>query len=183
MRAFKFIWSAIVKIPPDYKYLIEEGHFTEQQIYDRGLFWLKNINHVINIYNLQDYVKPSSERLTFMLLCYFSDIVRLKDFHMIETTNPVKMFAYSFYWFLRVKPVQIIKALPEDQKSFLSINEVVVVAMWLCHFIQKVPLKDELKNRYIEEFQYFLKYRRYDAQTLEAILNAFLVGAGENPFY
>ena len=172
-----------MKIPPDYRYLIEEKYFTEKQIFGRMLFWAKTIRAVIETYKLEKFVRVDDDRLLFMLLCYFSDIARLKKFHHIETTHEVKVFAYSFYWFLRAAPIQIISELPEEKESQVSLNEVVVLGVWCFKFLLPLKLETELRNRYITELQYFIKYRSYTAQTFEAMLNALLVGAGKNPFY
>jgi hypothetical protein len=43
----------------------------------------------------------------FTVLGYFSDIMRLKDFHKIERVNDLKILAYETSWLLKRKPLQI----------------------------------------------------------------------------
>ena len=170
-----------MELSADYRYLLE--HFERKTIANRLIFWIDNINIVIKNCGLDGLVRIDNDRLRFMILCYFSDIARLKGFHNIEYTHKVKVFAYSFYWFLRIMPVQITHDLEDKGKeSFASINETIVLYLWLCHFLCPLGIEETLKNRYIEELKYFLKYRRHDAQTLEAMITALLVGAGKNPF-
>jgi hypothetical protein len=38
---------------------------------------------------------------------YFADIDRLKQFHLIEEINSIKVYSYLLFWFLRYKPIQI----------------------------------------------------------------------------
>ena len=43
-----------------------------------------------------------------VLLDYFADIFRLKDFHGIENTRTEKIFAYTAAWIVKRKPLQFI---------------------------------------------------------------------------
>jgi hypothetical protein len=172
-----------VDITADYKYLVEEKYFTAKQIYQRAFAWVDLIDTFVDRCGLAKVVYVDPERLMFMVLCYFSDIARLKKFHNIDTTNEVKIFSYSFYWLLRTTPVQITDDLPEEQRVWLPINEELMLhIMWECKFLQTLSAKESLKERYMKELRYFFKYRPYTAQTIEAMLNALLVGAGKDPF-
>jgi len=171
-----------MEITADFKYLIEEKHFTAEQIFKRAFTWVDIIDSVIQKELLKGSARIDYERLMFMVLCYFSDIARLKKFHDIDTTHVVKIFTYSFYWFLRTAPVQIIRDLSKKQSDWLFINEEIVLGVWECKFVRPLEIGEQLKERYMEEVRYFLKYRHYTAQTIEAMLNALCVGAGKNPF-
>lgn len=122
------------------------------------LFWSHNVRKVIRTFGLEGFVRLDGERLVFMTLCYFSDIVRLKKFHPVKRTNQVKFFAYSFYWMLRIMPIQIANALPKEKENLASINDVVTIGMWGSEFLVPLRLNDLLKFRYMSELQYFIKY-------------------------
>jgi hypothetical protein len=105
----------------------------------------------------------------------------LKEFHPIERANRIKIFAYSIYWFLRFSPVQLIN---EVDDKYLFINQKIVVDVYMAQFAKDIEelLDVNASSEYIEELYYFLKYRQYDAQTIEALIISFLTGAGKNPF-
>ena len=165
----------------DYKYLVTR--FSEKQIFGRLFFWTRIIRSVIKAFNLEKFTRIDNDRLVFMILCYFSDIDRLKEFHKIEKVHKVKVFAYSFYWFLKIMPIQITQDFPKEKETLISINEIVVLYVWLYGFLAHLPIDISLKRRYANELQYFIKYRLYTAQTIEAMLVALHIGAGQDPFY
>ena len=168
-----------MKIPPDYSYLLK--YYSDSYIFERMFFWTNNMRTIIEDLSLKDFVRIDDDLSLLMVLYYFSDIVRLKEFHQIQTTNSVKFFSYSFYWILRTAPIQIIKEFPKEKKNIVSINAAFVVSMWASEFLK--CLSEQLKSRYIYELLYFFKYREYTAQTIEAMLNAFFIGSGEDPFH
>ena len=52
---------------------------------------------------------------------YFADVHRLKNFHHIEAINYLKIHAYTAYWILRRKPLQIIEDSLEDiDRAFVN---------------------------------------------------------------
>jgi hypothetical protein len=141
---------------------------------------------VINNLNLNNVVRIDRQRLIFMVLSYFADIARLKDFHPnIGKTRKVVNFAYSFFWFLRSSPIQVKDEIPKNQGELKSIfiNEMVAVHIWIAEFVRPLKLGNDLETRYLKELFYYFRYRNYNAQSLEAILTALILGSGRNPFY
>ena len=115
--------------------------------------------------------------LGYMLVDYFEDIRRLKIFHGIQHVNSIKIVAYTSYWFLRRKPIQIL----EQEKELVYVNERFVLA-YIMDFLsgnEEVPIllrkNDGLKS-YSESLFYFLKYRFQEANSLEMILMSFFAG-------
>jgi hypothetical protein len=80
--------------------------------------FIKQLNIDENKVNVNDYI------LMHSLLCYFSDVQRLKEFHDIERTNEYKITAYESYWILQRKPIQITA---KDEK-LIYLNEKFVVS-------------------------------------------------------
>jgi hypothetical protein len=169
-----------MEIPADYNYLLNT--FSATDIFHRIYFWRDNLNIFIQKRGLAEDFRVDDDRLLFMVLCYYADVARLKDFHGLKKIHKVKMFAYSFYWLLRIMPLQIKRDLHKNREDFLDINEVFVLCAWLCVFLEPIKIDETIKERYREELRYFLKYRPFTAQALEAMIAALLVGAGENPF-
>ncbi len=64
---------------------------------------------------------------------YFADIDRLKNFHKIDKINYLKVHAYSAYWLLRRKPIQIIQEDEDTELAFMNEN---FVASYLFQFLR-----------------------------------------------
>lgn len=138
---------------------------------------LDNMNVFIEKAGFDGKVIVNELALGYMLLDYFEDIRRLKEFHRIDHINGVKIVAYTSYWFLRRKPIQII----EQEKELIYINERFVLA-YILEFLSgnyepPLILRDNkgLKS-FSESLFYFLKYRVNGANSLEMILTSFFAG-------
>lgn len=138
---------------------------------------LDNMNVFIEKAGLEGKVIVNELALGYMLLDYFEDIRRLKEFHGIEHINGVKIVAYTSYWFLRRKPMQLL----EQEKHLIYVNERFILA-YIMDFIsgdEKVPVllrENEGLKSFTEALFYFLKYRFRDANSLEIMLTAFFAG-------
>jgi len=122
-----------------------------------------------------------------VMIDYFTDIMRLKDFSKIERVNSQKKIAYTAYWIIRRKPIQIIVPQTEDplySNSLSAINEKFVMQYITTYFSKRergehILLRSEkcegLKNFSAMLF-YYLVYRLRDAQSLEMIITAFFAG-------
>lgn len=122
--------------------------------------------------------------LYHVLLDYYADIQRLKEFHRIRHTKSDKNIAYLAYWILKRKPIQITNAITEDRDIF--INE-----RFVCYIITYECLQQKKQNagfckldeqqaikydKYIDLLLYFLKYRECSAQMLELLIETFKMG-------
>ncbi len=112
---------------------------------------------------------------------YFADVHRLKYFHHIEAINHLKIHAYTAYWILRRKPLQIIEDSPEDiERAF--VNEK-FVASYLLQYLRgeetDVIIVENERLTYLEfvkNLEYFLRYRTVTPQVLETVLEAYQAG-------
>lgn len=103
----------------DYKYLVEK--FTKEKIQSR-YDWL---NELLQLYiqkrNYQDKVIVSQDILKHIIVDYFVDIDRLKEFQEIELVHSSKIYAYLCFWILRHKPIQLVNE--EGLGDIAFINE------------------------------------------------------------
>lgn len=112
---------------------------------------------------------------------YFIDVYKLKKFeHIKKYTNLQKVYGYTLYWFLRRKPIQVLK--PQQGTQF--INEAVCVHILIAKILPKAfnAIKKENKDkvledmgRVLENFYYNIKYREFSAKSLELFLDGFLL--------
>ena len=115
----------------------------------------------------------------FAVLGYYSDIMRLKDFHEIDHTNDIKILAYETSWLLKRRPLQVKDS--EDQK-YAFCNEQFAFSQITLWFKKDDPEKgteilahEDLKF-FSDTLYYHLKYRNHDPQTLELMLVSFMAG-------
>lgn len=145
--------------------------------------WLYSIaENYLSAENLLDKVAISKEILEYVLIDYFVDIDRLKEFAKIERVNDVKIYAYMSYWILKHKPLQIINASESNNLAF--VNE-----SFVSHMLRGILFTDPedvvlLNNKvadvdaFISTLEYYFKYRSYSAQSIELIILAFWAGRG-----
>lgn len=165
-------------IPRDYKYLIDDGHFTEEQISSKmKTLYILCENH---IKKLQPDNKSlyTHEALLEMLVCdYYADLARLKIFHEIQWANSVKQIAYMSFWLMRCAPVQILN----NGCEVLFPNEKLAISLFFteCTAIKSGTLTkaQSLKLReFGRELHYYYRYRHYTQQSIEHTINAFING-------
>lgn len=113
-----------------------------------------------------------------LVIDYFTDLYRLKEFHQIELANYVKITAYMAYWLLRRKPLQVIEDDVNDiELAFCNEN---FVLSYLIRFLQDsvVNVHDEegIYREFVSTLSYSLRYRTLTAQMLELMIEGFLGG-------
>jgi len=137
---------------------------------------------VIKSYGLKDKLRIDEESFENIILDYFTDIARLKDFQDIKRTNADKIYGYELFWFLRRHPIQLL----EDMPQFYDINEKVALGVFLPRILAESGLPYEPKKqtaefqkrikKFIDLLFYNFKYRTYTQQSLELMIEAFLCG-------
>jgi len=117
--------------------------------------------------------------LLHAVLDFYSDILRLKLFHEINSVAEEKMVAYEIYWVLRRMPFQKIKS--NDKVVF--VNEQFAISriiQYLFHPVcsENVSTSMFAKLKFFNEtLFYFFKYRSVDARSIELIILSFKAGA------
>ena len=119
-------------------------------------------------------VKINDIILGFMLVDYFTDIERLKEFHGVNHINSIKLISYTVYWLLRRKPIQIIKS----DKKLQYVNERFALALILEFLSSKDKQHIAIRtNAGLKAFRellfYFFKFRQFNAQDIELMITAF----------
>jgi hypothetical protein len=125
--------------------------------------------------NATDIVKGSLqlpiELLNEVVLNYFVDIDRLKEFHTIDRINNIKIAAYLTYWWVKIKPIQIINYPGNNSWRYLKINEsfASTIAISIVFKTNVRFVTDDLAqlNKFYDFLHYCLKYRNLSAQGIE----------------
>lgn len=132
--------------------------------------------------HIENKVRISTSLLNQAIIDYFADIHRLKDFHKIEKVNYIKIHAYSAYWLLKRKPIQIVEEETDGEDLELAFANENFVASYLVHFLnenKQVTIKENVRDDYLEFYEnlkYSLRYRLITAQTIETMLEAYIAG-------
>ena len=155
--------------------------FTPEKIQQRyeTLFDLMNEFIKRKGYEKNVHVVPSI--LNQMILDYFTDIKRLKEFHEIEHINFLKIHAYSAYWLLKRKPIQIIKD-DENNVQLAFVNEQFITS-YLINFLtntnRNALIIEEDRDEFLEfvkNLEYTFRYRTITPQMIETMLEAYDAG-------
>lgn len=165
----------------DYQYIIKK--IGKNKVQDRYAFLYQTALKFIEHRSLKEYIRVSEDSIRDICTNYFADIVRLKDFHDIERTNPYKVAGYTIFWILRIKPLQKVKDLAFDaiEKSGLysrNINEMFALnLLFSMVFNTEERMNQNLKdlkkwNFLCDGIYYFMVYRMVTPQSLELILTA-----------
>ena len=143
--------------------------------------WMDTVK-VIESFGLDKNLRIDEKSFQMVIIDYFTDIARLKDFQDIKRANVDKIYGYELFWFLRRHPIQLIEDMPEH----FDINEKVALGVFLPRILAEAGLPYDPKNQ-TAEFQkrintfinllfYNFKYRMYTQQSLELMIEAFLSG-------
>lgn len=166
-----------VKLDDTYEFIID--HFKKEKIVSRYAWVYNLMQDYIDAEGLQERVYISEDVLNHVVIDYFVDIYRLKEFQDIELTHDSKIYAYMIFWLLRHKPLQIKE---EDAEDLVFVNEKFASEM-LKAFLFKDPKnvsiinsqKEQMKN-FTDTLLYFFKYRDYSAKNIEIMILAFDAG-------
>lgn len=170
---------AMNKTNYDYEEILEK--FGKEKIMQRYITLEEYMNIFIERSGYKERVKVAYSILNQTIIDYFADIYRLKNFHNIEKTNFIKVHAYSAYWILRRKPIQIIDDDSEDTEiAFVNEN---FVASYLMQFLRGdnkgvvIKKEDRLSyDEFVENLKYVFRYRMVTPQTIETILESYIAG-------
>lgn len=164
----------------NYEYLV--GKFGREKILSR-YEWLYNLMEIfLSNKNLEKDVIVSSDILNHVVIDYFVDIDRLKDFQNIKLVNESKIYAYLAFWLLRHKPLQINRT--EQAEELVFVNEEFVsyfIRGYLFAQAEVCPVVNNQREKvenFVETLLYYFKYRDYSARSIELIILAFQAGMG-----
>lgn len=141
---------------------------------------IKSANVYIQEAGYEGHVQCNQRIMLNVMLDYFADIFRLKEFHDIEKVRTEKIFAYTVAWLVRRKPLQFIHDTDEEKDMF--VNERFAAYLLLNECLlggEKKVVSDENKSKldeYIELLLYYFKYRECNPQVLELAIESFKMG-------
>ena len=154
------------------------AEFGEEKIRQRYCSIVERANNFIIAYGFQDIAYVSDNNVVAMITDYFTDILRIKRLHNIKKVNKTKIIAYTAYWVLRRRVIQI----SENDASVNStyINEKFILSYIIDELISgfkpdRIP-SDGNYSDFVNLLYYYLKYRNYDPQSIELMIMSFIAG-------
>jgi hypothetical protein len=166
----------------NYKYILEI--FGKDKLKKRFAFLKELAGELMKTFGLSGYVVCSDYLIEELLLDYFADIARLKEFHNIEHTNPIKVASYTAYWITKRNPLQLIKDItPEEvleKRSLRNPNVFFALNVFLGMVFNKceTALSDsqtlKIWNDFLDTFFYCLVYRNLSPQAIELTATALI---------
>jgi hypothetical protein len=156
------------------------NYFGETKITDRYKFLYDKMQEYIHVRGLEDKLYIQENILQQVVMDYFTDIYRLKEFHKLSRANITKIVSYESYWILRRKPLQVMQG--EQEYKLVFANEGFVTTFLAHEFLipkESEPMTKEEEEQflaYLRHLNYHLKYRNIDKQDLEAMLFAYQTG-------
>lgn len=163
-----------------YQYVIDK--FTEEKVSSRSEWLYNQLSDYIDSRNLTEKVTISASVLKHVLVDYFVDIDRLKEFAEIPRANDTKIYAYTCFWLLRHKPLQINHQ--DDAPELVFVNEEFVTYLLRSYLFSDpddIPIVNNQRDKvdcFVKTMLYYFKYREYSAKTIEMIILAFSAGRG-----
>lgn len=163
-----------------YQYIVDK--FGEEKVISRSEWLYNQLSDYIDSQNLMGKVTISRNVLKHVLVDYFVDIDRLKDFSEIPRANDTKIYAYTCFWLLRHKPLQINSL--DDAPELVFVNEEFVSYLlrgYLFSDPDDIPIVNSQRDGidcFVRTMLYYFKYREYSAKTIEMIILSFLAGRG-----
>lgn len=159
------------------KEILKDYVNTNNKFENRFVATLTNMQQFVEQLGCSSQVDINELLLGYTLVDYFEDVRRLKLFHQVDHINSVKVVAYTSYWILRRKPIQV-KAL---DKNLLYVNEQYVLA-YILDFLSSeqkgllITRENSGLESFVKSLFYFLKYRAYSAQSIELFIMSFFAG-------
>jgi len=165
-----------------YEYLLD--HFGEEKVKERFVFLLKTAKRFLENLGIEQYVVINDNVLEEVVVDYFADIKRLKDFHEIEKTESCKVGAYTAYWIYKRKPLHlkenVDKAVLKELPCLIDVND------WFASTLMVAMVFDtrgrlfrdaealRLWNEFERRLTYLFTYRIITPQSLELIMLAWM---------
>lgn len=162
----------------DYNQIINE--IGEKNLQEKYTEVLASANKFIEEAGYLEHVECNERILLSLLLDYYADLSRFRDFHGVEWVRTEKSFAYLIYWIVKRKPLQF-QHFSEDEKD-IFVNERFAVYLLLnecllCGERKFVGKENQEKlDDYIRLLFYYFKYRECNPQALEMAITSFKMG-------
>ena len=155
------------------------NYFGKAKIADRYKYLYDKMKEYISARGLQGKLIIHESILQQVVMDYYCDIYRLKEFHKIDKITVNQIISYTSFWILRRKPII---PDPEVNESHLIFSNENFVTVYLAHEMLpdgEEPLSAEEEEHfldYLRHLNYHLRYRNVDKQTLEIIIYSYQCG-------
>lgn len=156
------------------------GRVGEEKFISRFEDLLKTAQEFIKSAGYNNTVYCNERILMQVLLDYYSDIERLKDFHDIEKTRTEKIFAYTISWIIRRKPLQFKENTSQEKDIFVNERFAAYLLLneCLCCGNERIdPQYSKNLEEYIDLLFYYFKYRQCNPQVIELMISSFKMGS------
>ena len=119
---------------------------------------------------LQEHLDPTSKHLELnrtvlynIVVSYFEDVDRHKEYHGTPRVDSAKQGAYSIKWIAKLRPIQLKCAEEDVNQELLYINEIYALRCGLS-FMRVIPAI--LPGQLYDDLLYTLRYRHIDERML-----------------
>lgn len=167
-----------VETTRDYNYILDK--VGEQKFRERLDELIDLADEYIQEAGYGEHVACNERIMLNVLLDYYADIFRLKDFHGIKYVRTEKIFAYTSAWIVKRKPLQFMHDTDEEKDIFVNERFAVFLLINECLFCgEKKFVSPENKQKldeYIDLLLYYMKYRECNPQVLELAIESFKMG-------
>lgn len=152
----------------------------DEEIRDFYDWSYKMLDDFVTQKKYQNKVIVSHDILKHVIIDYFVDIERLKEFQNIKEVHTSKIYAYFGFWILRHKPLQV--TVPDGGEELAFTNEEFVSYAIRSYLFSEPENVAILENRrepidnFVDTMLYYFKYREYSAKSIELMVLAFQAG-------
>ena len=115
-----------------------------------------------------------------VILDYYADIDRLKQFHDVDLVRPTKMIAYTVAWIVRRKPLQFVRYSDDERDMFVNERFAAYLMVNECMTADDKKYIDKKNYARLREYSdlllYYFKYRECNPQVIELAIESFKLG-------
>ena len=141
---------------------------------------IKTANEFIEEAGYSDNVECNERIMLNVILDYYADIDRLKQFHDVDLARPTKMIAYTVAWIVRRKPLQFIKYSDVEKDIFVNERFAAYLMINECMAGDSKKYIDKKYYGQLKEYSdlllYYFKYRECNPQVIELAIESFKLG-------
>lgn len=141
---------------------------------------LKTANEFIKEAGYSENVECNERIMLNVILDYYADIDRLKQFHNVDLVRPTKMIAYTVAWIVKRKPLQFVKYSDEERDIFVNERFAAYLMINECMTADNKKYIDKKNYAQLREYSdlllYYFKYRECNPQVIELAIESFKLG-------
>lgn len=141
---------------------------------------VKTANEFIEEAGYFENVECNERIMLNVILDYYADIDRLKQFHDVDLVRPTKMIAYTVAWIVRRKPLQFVRYSDDERDMFVNERFAAYLMVNECMTADDKKYIDKKNYAQLREYSdlllYYFKYRECNPQVIELAIESFKLG-------